>query len=478
MKKFSLLLIVFTGFFTFAQVTLIKDINAGILNGNPSGTIEYNGSLYFKASDGTSGSAHGTELWKSDGTTSGTFMVIDYRAGTGSFNPQNFIVFNGKLYFQGNDGTSGAELYNYNGATISLFADLKPGSGSSVPSDFQVIGTKLYFKAQEATSTNNKIYKTDGTAAPAVIDNSYNIGFGIAKLGANLILSATPSTSYQLYSSDGSSFTLIKTINSTATSSPLNFYSDGSKVYFSANDGTNGAELWSTDGTTAGTAMIKDINLGTTNSSPTNFISYNSKIYFSANDGVNGTELWVTDGTGAGTSLLKDINAGSGNSNPSDFYVYSGKLYFTANDIIHGNELWVTDGTMANTKLALDINTASNIADSSSPTDLILFNGELYLSANDGTVGKEFFKINTATLNTNNIITERGTFYPNPSNGDITSSLKKDFIYQIYDLTGSLLKSGKSTAGKLNLSLPNGIYMLKYVIDNKTSAVKIIIKNK
>ncbi|SEG01169.1 Por secretion system C-terminal sorting domain-containing protein [Halpernia humi] len=472
MKKISILISTVSSLFIFSQVTLVKDINPGTSNSNPGLTIEYNGSLYFKASDGT----NGTELWKSDGTTSGTVMVSDYRSGSASFNPQQFVVFDNKLFFQGNDGTNGAEVYTYDGTTISLFADLKTGSGSSVPQNFEVIGSNLYFKAQEATSTNNKIYKTDGTAAPTVIDPTYNIAFGIEKLGTDLILSASPSNSYQLYKCDGTTYTLIKTINPSGSASPTNFYSDGNKVYFSADDGTNGKELWATDGTSAGTAMIKDISSSPgADSSPNHFFSFNGKIYFSANDGTNGTELWVTDGTDAGTSMLKDINVGSGNSNPSDFFAYNGKLYFTANDTTNGNELWETDGTNAGTKLFLDINPGSA---SSSPTDLILFNGEVFLNTNDGTVGKEFYKIDSSVLGTADGIAKQTSFYPNPSNGKLFSNAKKGFIYQVYDVKGALLKSGKSTAGNLNLNLPDGIYILKYTIGEKSAATKIVIKNK
>ncbi|MDA9176184.1 hypothetical protein N9O95_03760 [Alphaproteobacteria bacterium] len=70
----------------------------------------------------------------------------------------------------------------------------------------------------------------------------------------------------------------------------------------------------------------------------------NGKLYFSADDGINGEELWVTDGTSSGTVMLEDINVGSGSSTPIyglDMAELNGKVYFGANDDINGVELWV-----------------------------------------------------------------------------------------------------------------------------------------
>lgn len=74
---------------------------------------------------------------------------------------------------------------------------------------------------------------------------------------------------------------------------------------------SNGTELWKTDGTTAGTVLVKDIFAGAFDSSPTFLQELNGAIIFSAEDATNGTELWKTDGTTAGTVLVKDINPGS-----------------------------------------------------------------------------------------------------------------------------------------------------------------------
>lgn len=82
----------------------------------------------------------------------------------------------------------------------------------------------------------------------------------------------------------------------------------------------------------------------------------NGKMLLTANNGSNGYELWITDGTEFGTFLLKDINPGAAGSDPSTVTVLdNGLAVFTASDATAGRELWVTDGTAAGTMMLSDI---------------------------------------------------------------------------------------------------------------------------
>ena len=101
--------------------------------------------------------------------------------------------------------------------------------------------------------------------------------------------------------------------------------------------------------------LIKDINPGIEDGNPKEGLAFNEQLIFQANTEVTGIELWISDGTEAGTQLLKDINTdadfSNGNSNPDQFIEFKGRVFFAAQSPTTGRELWVTDGTEAGTRL-------------------------------------------------------------------------------------------------------------------------------
>jgi len=181
-------------------------------------------------------------------------------------------------------------------------------------------------------------------------------------------------------------------------SNPHNFTSVGATFFFTATDGTNGYELWKSDGTTAGTVIVKDILTGPNDSNPRSLTNVNGILYFSANDGINGDELWKSDGTSAGTVFVKDIYSGAFGSSPNRLVNLNGTLYFRANDGIYGTELWKSDGTAHGTILVKDIysgETSSNAALREQA------NGILYFIADDGIHGSEVWQSDGTAEGTN-----------------------------------------------------------------------------
>ena len=371
---------------------------------------DVNGTLYFEAR---------FNLWKSNGTAAGTTLVSD------EFDTRYMTGMNGKVYFSGSDPTNGRELFETDGtqAGTSVVKDINPGAGSSYPDarvgtrldQFAVLGGKLYFGANDGTN-GRQLWRTDGTTAgTTIVDDINPLSVGTSQQGANvydvtsvkgrLFFQANDGThGAELWTSLGkaSATSLVKDINiSDAGSSPTQFVGSGGITYFEANDGVHGGELWKTDGTTAGTALVKDINTGANSSYPGSLISFDGELIFTANEGVDGSEMWQSNGTDAGTSLFKDINPGPGSSGPSGFTNFDGKLFFRANDGMNGVELWTSDGTALGTTLLKDINPAQGYyyygtyypgPQSSYPGQFTAVGGTLFFTANDGTDGNELWK--------------------------------------------------------------------------------------
>jgi ELWxxDGT repeat protein len=110
-------------------------------------------------------------------------------------------------------------------------------------------------------------------------------------------------------------------------------------LFFTAIDGINGFELWKSDGTDAGTIMVKDIRPGIGSANISQLANINGTLFFRADDGANGVELWTSDGTELGTVLV-DINPYSLSSSPRGFTRMGNTLFFSATRWDVGAELF------------------------------------------------------------------------------------------------------------------------------------------
>ena len=404
---------------TTSGTTLVKDINpgiTGITTSTPPTLVLMNGYLYFPATT----AANGQELWKTDGTETGTVIVKDIVAGTTGSGPTNLLAINGTLYFTAQVSASGRELWKTDGtdAGTVLVKDINAGTVSSSPLNLVNVNNSLFFTATTAAN-GIELWKSDGSDAGTLLVKDINAGTtnttfqNITAFGGLLLFSAIDAVNGQeIWKSDGTDAgtVLIKDLNpGTGSGSNGPFIIIGSQFCFVGNDGVSGAELWISDGTEPGTTLLKDINTGATSSSPQGFFNIGNTVYFIATDAVNGQEVWKTDGTPLGTVLLKDINPGVSGSSAANFTNLNGILFFRAFTAANGSELWKSDGTEAGTVLIKDIN-AGNI--STSPVNitatgtLIFFTGSLSgttkLFKSDGTAA--------GTAELNSAVVSGGTF--------------------------------------------------------------------
>ncbi len=152
-------------------------------------------------------------------------------------------------------------------------------------------------------------------------------------------------------------------------------------LFFTADDGVSGRELWVSSGTRgAGTFLVEDIRPGLDSAEPNELTAAGGRVFFTADDGVHGRELWVSDGTAAGTFLVKDIHASPMEIGPTGLVEFNGRVYFAADDGVNGRELWVSDGTAAGTFMLEDLDSPG----SSSPRRMTRTPDAFYFVANVG----------------------------------------------------------------------------------------------
>jgi len=237
-------------------------------------------------------------------------------------------------------------------------------------------------------------------------------------------------------------------------------------LFFTANDGVSGTELWKSDGTSTGTVLVKDINENM-GSNPEELTNVNGLLFFSATNGTNGRELWKSDGTEPGTVMVMDINMapGNSNSNPQFITAHNQKIYFASTDGTHGKEIWVSDGTPENTQLVADINPIGN----GDPEFLTVSANTLFFSANEGDFGHELWKLDFSTGVNTLISTNNVKIFPSPSN----KILKID----IAELPKHLKLLNQTFYTELNVTnLQSGIYIIHIINSDGKMIVQKFIK--
>jgi ELWxxDGT repeat protein len=401
-----------------ATATLLKDINPGpehgICCGVPFQPTVVAGTLLFGAYD----QQRGGELWKSDGTAAGTVLVADTSRGAqyvdGTY-PVDLAAVGSTVFFDGSDPVHGAELWKSDGTAsgTTLVKDINTtpsypnDTPDSRPSQLIGVGDQLFFVADDGVH-DQVLWRSDGTAAGTrLLKEVYPRGHMIGYRG-ELFFSAFDYThGAELWKSDGTAAgtELVKDIYPGSKGSypyphgsePRGFIKLAGTLYFSAGDAAHGRELWKTDGTAAGTKLVADIYRGRHSSHPDQFAEHAGTLYFDAQNRNGDKELWRSSGRAAGTRMVKDIKPGPEGSRPGGLTSVGPRLFFVADDGTHGYEVWKSDGTRAGTRLLKDI-----VPGEGHPY-LDWFTGvgsTLFFGADDHTHGEELWSSNGTTAGT------------------------------------------------------------------------------
>ena len=378
-----------------AGATQIQTIAAPQDN-NP--LVVFQNEVYFS---GENNSGH-VELYKTNGVTTKLAANI---YPTGNADPANLTVVGNTLYFTANDGVHGTELWSTNGTTTSMVDDINPGAGGSNPYDLTAVGNNLYFVADDGVH-GNEVWRTNGTlngtveiANPGGSPASGTNPSSLTALGNTLYFAAKDGAKgQQLFDVSGASTSasVVKVIDKDGTNANggaqiYDIIANGNEIYFAGTNGVNGIQIWQSNGTSAGTFQLPDINTSG-GSGIYNLTVFNNELYFGATDGVNGVELWRSSSLSKPISnfiLVSNINP-SGDSDPYDFTALKGELYFFADDGTDGTQLWKTNGTTAGTTMVTDIVSLSGNPD---PAYLVVTHNELYFTA-DGLDGYQVFTDN------------------------------------------------------------------------------------
>jgi uncharacterized repeat protein (TIGR01451 family) len=380
---------------TEAGTVLVKDIYPERDQSYLSDLINVNGVLFFSVG-GKSGCDYFYELWKSDGTLTGTVMLKDLVPGGGMMYPAHLTNVNDTLFFRasGDDvwNVSGWELYKSDGTLTGtvLVKDINPGPSSSMPDDLTNVNGTLFFLAEDPDDTGVSLWKSDGTLTGTVrvkdISDSYvpieHYDNELTDVNGTLFF-----TLYGLWKSDG---TLTGTVRLKDTSSIKHltnvngtpFGQPHDMLFFSAADTDGDEALWKSDGTLTGTVRVKDINPGPGDSRLCYLTNVNGTLFFFADDG-SGMGLYKSDGTLMGTVHVKDILPGwwvNGRSTRRFRTSMNGMLYLGASGDSCGIELWRSDGTPTGTVRVANINPG---LESSHPDELTNVNGTPFGQAHD-----------------------------------------------------------------------------------------------
>jgi ELWxxDGT repeat protein len=374
---------------TEAGTAAVKEINHGfgasVVGSATAGTRAVFAAKLYEGAGPIERRPWQNTLWGSDGTEAGTQLVVDQ----GSCVPTRYCsqqpVFVRSAGDQAFFSSVSLPVYRSDGtpAGTRVVTDLAGGGSVTGP---VAVGSGLYFGTRNEDS-RGQLWRSDGTAAGTrlVRDYAYRFNFESAPFGPGI---AFFTQQYQLWTSDGTDAgtRLVRQFADAPFVRVVGNLTSTSRFLYFFVEGIGGrCDLYRSDGTDDGTIRLKSDMLLANRTTPSEGpigVEMNGVLYFAADDGVTGRELWRSDGTAEGTRMLADIHP-TASSSPRFLTVAGGRLFFSADDGTHGRELWQSDGTAGATTLVGDVLPG---AAGSNPYGFVVSGSRLFFGA-DGPEG-------------------------------------------------------------------------------------------
>lgn len=459
---------------------LLKDIFPGQSSSMVTDFIyEADSLIYFVAQVSNTYS-----LWRTNGTTEGTFKLFDFGIDIPNKFYKQGIFYKGQFYFLNpnnrnsslwsTDGTvTGTKaVYNFNDSGMERIVGLNEWKG------------QMYFFAGDQEH-GTELWTSDGTIAGTYmlkdifpgITKSINLGqINMVGLDKQLFFTAKSNEeqNYELFSTDGTEAgtKLFKDFAPEIYVSSFPSIVKGNDSFFLINTNT---KAWKSDGTLKNTGeLYKDPNDSLGYSYVFDATPYKGNYLFNFYNNQSGTELYLGDGQFNHLKMIKDINPGVSSSGGDKLFSKGNKLYFFAFNNMLGRDIWVTDGTFDNTLVFLEL-----AVNRGNETLIEWKNRLFFIGVVDVQTGSELYELvfNSTGIKKNSIATYN--LYPNPIKAGAflhVSDLESNIV--LFNVHGQKVLETEAREGKVQIPehLSKGIYSIRIRTDNNETHHKIVIE--
>jgi len=386
------------------STVLVKDIEPGIDSPGLRALTAVDDTIFFMSG----GTQEDPELWRSDGSEAGTVLLKRFEYSP-SARPGQLHAQGDTLYFTAWDPAHGKELWRSDGTALgtALVKDIWPGPDDSHTQNLESVNGLLFFSAWGGSAAASGLWKSDGTEAGTVHVKAFDSKTPALLTDVEGTLFFWPGAygdRIELWKSDGTGAGTVSVAefpSAGRTIQVLEAAAMDGNLYFILHDGVIGEQLWRSDGTAAGTILVEDLESASTAPDFGLFrrlTPAGGTLFFWFGNHENGFALWKSDGTAAGTVLVKDVLPGNWDRDlvagysyrvPSEVAVMGQRIFFESDDGVLGEELWQSDGTEAGT-FPIDIVPGSGGSD---PGGITAVGSRLFFSAIGTGIGRELFTL-------------------------------------------------------------------------------------